>query len=108
MAEKPENTGSTKLAERLRAMRAGLTQQQAAMQADVNLRTWQNLEHAKTRAQPVTVQRIAKGFAVSFDDLWALVVDQRPLEERFTDEELNRLAARLAPMIAQHLDRQRD
>jgi transcriptional regulator with XRE-family HTH domain len=108
MAEKPENTGSAKLAERLRAMRAGLTQQQAAMQADVNLRTWQNLEHAKTRAQPVTVQRIAKGFAVSFDDLWALVVDQRPLEERFTDEELNRLAARLAPMIAAHLDRQRD
>jgi len=108
MEESPENTGSKKLAERLRAMRAGLTQQQAAMQADVNLRTWQNLEHAKTRAQPVTVQRIAKGFAVDFDDLWGLVVDQRPLEERFTDEELNRLAARLAPMIAAHLDHRRD
>jgi transcriptional regulator with XRE-family HTH domain len=108
MNESPENKGSKKLAERLRAMREGLTQQQAAMQAGVNLRTWQNLEHAKTRAQPVTVQRIAEGFAVSFDDLWNLVVDQRPLEERFTDEELNRLASRLAPMIAIHLNLRRD
>ena len=108
MAESPAKPGSKKLAERLRALRAGLTQGQAAAQAGIAVRTWQKLEYAEHRAQPMTLQRIAQGFAVSFDDLWDLVVDQRPLEERFTDEELNRLAVRLAPLIAEHLDRLRD
>jgi len=108
MPQTPENKGSQKLAERLRAMRGGLTQEQAAAQGDVSLRTWQNYEHAKNRAQPAQVQRIARGFAVDFDELWDLVEEQRPLNERFTDQELERLAVRLAPMIAAHLRRQLD
>ena len=49
-------------------------------------------------------RRIAQGFSEPFDALWAYVEDT-PLEERFTDEELDRLARRLAPMIAQYLQR---
>jgi transcriptional regulator with XRE-family HTH domain len=92
------------LANRLRSLRGGLTQTEAALRCGINSGTWQNLERAVGRPQPATVRRIAQGFSEPFDALWAYVEDT-PLEERFTDEELDRLARRLAPMIAQYLQR---
>ena len=56
----------------------------------------------------MTLRRIADGFAVDYDELWELVAGPRPVDERFTDAELDRLAARLAPMIARHLRHQLD
>lgn len=108
MAKPPERTGSERLAERLRSLRGSLSQQQAAEQAGISHGTWQNLERAITRAQPLTLKRIANGFAVDYDELWSYVVENKPVDERFTDAELERLAARLAPMIARHLRRQID
>ena len=91
--------GSQRLAARLKTLRGGLSQQDSAYRAGINASTWQNLELCKTRAQPVTLQRIAEGFGIDFDELWGYV-DDRPLDERFTDDEIERLAARLAPLIA--------
>jgi len=101
---KPQN-GSERLAERLKSLRGALTQDQAAARADISENTWMNLELAHTRAQPRTIQRIARGFEVDYDELWSYVVDT-PLHERFSDEELDRLAARLAPLIADRLRQQ--
>ena len=108
MATTPERPGSERLAKRLRNLRGSLTQEQAAVQADISLSTWQNIERCKTRGQPAILRRISKGFAVSFEDLWDLAAAPQPVDERFTDAELERLAARLAPMIARHLKRQLD
>jgi len=109
MATTPQKPGSERLAQRLRNLRGSLTQEQAAVQADVSLSTWQNIERCKTRVQPAILRRISKEFAVSFDELWELATSApQPVDERFTDAELERLAARLAPMIARHLKRQLD
>mgnify|MGYP000750583080 CR=1 FL=1 len=97
--------GSERLATRLKALRGALTQEQAAARAGISGNTWQNLERAVTRANPSTVQRIAQGFDLDYDELWSYVVDT-PLHERFTDEELDRLAARLAPLLAARLRQQ--
>lgn len=102
---KSEGQGSERLAARLRALRGALTQDQAAARAGISGNTWQNLERAVTRANPSTVQRIAAGFEIDYEELWGYVVDL-PLHERFTDEELDRLAARLAPLIADRLRQQ--
>lgn len=109
MATTPDKPGSERLAQRLRNLRGSLTQEQAAIQADMSLSTWQNYERCKSRAQPALLRRISKGFGVSFDELWELATTSpQPVDERFTDAELERLAARLAPMIARHLKRQLD
>ena len=108
MDESPEKPGSERLAQRLRSLRGSLSQQQAARQAKISTGTWQNLERCTHRAQPLTLMRIAEGFAVEYDELWSYVVENKPVDERFTDAELERLAARLAPMIARHLKRQLD
>ena len=108
MANTPETTGSERLAQRLRSLRGSLSQQQAAAQAGISAGTWQNLERCETRAQPLTLKRIADGFAVEYDELWSYVVENKPVDERFTDAELGRLAVRLAPMIARHLRHQLD
>jgi len=108
MPTTPDKPGSERLAQRLRNLRGSLTQEQAAVQADISLSTWQNIERRKTRGQPAILRRISKGFAVSFDELWELAGTTQPVDERFTDAELERLAARLAPMIARHLKRQLD
>lgn len=94
--------GSERFAARLRALRGGLTQTEAAVRCGISHGTWQNLERAIGRPQPATVRRVAEGFGEPFDDLWSYVEDT-PLQERFTDEELDRLARRLAPMLAQYL-----
>lgn len=94
--------GSDRLAARLKALRGALTQTEAAARAGVSHGTWQNLERAIGRPQPATVRKIALGFGESFDSLWSYVEDT-PLVERFTDEELDRLARRLAPLLAQYL-----
>jgi transcriptional regulator with XRE-family HTH domain len=96
--------GSKRLASHLRALRGHLTQQEACVQAGISLATWQNLERGNTRAQPATLRRIAEGFDVEPRELYDLVSDT-PIDERFTDEELDRLAERLAPLIARRLAR---
>lgn len=98
----PQNPGSERLADRLVALRGGLTQTEAALRAGISHGTWQNLERQKVRAQPMTLRRIADGFAISYDELWSYVEDT-PLSERFSDAELDALARRLAPLIAQYL-----
>lgn len=101
----PVNTdGSARLAAHLKSLRGGLTQAEAGARAGVSPNTWQNLERAKFRPQPSTLRRIADGFNVSYEDLWSYFED-RPLAERFTDAELDRLARRLAPMLAEYLKR---
>jgi transcriptional regulator with XRE-family HTH domain len=102
MPETPSKVGSKRLAGQLRTLRGHLTQEEAAGVAGISLQTWQNLERAKTRAQPATLRRIAEGFDVDQRELYDLVSDT-PVDERFTDEELDRLAARLAPMISRRL-----
>jgi transcriptional regulator with XRE-family HTH domain len=97
-----KRVGSDRLAARLKQLRGGLTQQQAGERAGINGNTWQNLERSMVKPQPITLQRIANGFGVEYAELWSYVDDQ-PLVERFSDEELDRLAMRLAPLIAQHL-----
>ena len=72
------------------------------MRAGISHGTWQNLERCIGRPQPATVRRIAEGFGETFDELWSYVEDT-PLVERFSDEELDRLARRLAPLLAQYL-----
>jgi transcriptional regulator with XRE-family HTH domain len=99
---KQKPAGSDRLAARLKQLRGGLTQQQAGERAGINGNTWQNLERSMVKPQPITLQRIANGFGVEYAELWSYVDDQ-PLVERFSDEELDRLAMRLAPLIAQHL-----
>ena len=99
-----KSKGSARLATRLKSLRGGLTQAQAASRSKISEATWQNLERAVVRPQPITVQRIADGFSMSFDDLWSYV-DDTPPSERFTDAELDRLAARIAPLIAAELRR---
>lgn len=97
--------GSERLAARLKQLRGGLTQSQAGERAGISGNTWQNLERGMVRPQPITLQRIATGFGIEYSELWSYVDDQ-PLVERFSDEELDRLALRLAPLIAQHLKSQ--
>jgi transcriptional regulator with XRE-family HTH domain len=99
---KQKPAGSDRLAARLKQLRGGLTQQQAGERAGINGNTWQNLERSMVKPQPITLQRIANGFGVEYAELWSYVDDQ-PLVERFSDEEIDRLAMRLAPLIAQHL-----
>jgi transcriptional regulator with XRE-family HTH domain len=94
--------GSERLAARLRSLRGHLTQQEACVVAGISLATWQNLERGNTRAQPATLRRIAEGFDVDQRELYDLVSDT-PVDERFTDAELDRLAERLAPLIARRL-----
>ena len=108
MTNTPEKPGSERLATRLRNLRGSLTQEEAARQAKISFGTWQNLERCKTRGQPMTLRRIADGFGVDYNELWEMVAGPQPVDERFTDAELERLAARLAPMIARHLKRQLD
>jgi len=102
---KQEKVGSNRLAARLKQLRGGLTQNQAAERATISGATWQHLERALVRPQPITLQRIATGFGIDYIELWSYV-DDRTLSERFSDEELDRLALRLAPLIAQHLKSQ--
>jgi len=99
---KQKPMGSDRLAARLKQLRGGLTQFQAGERAGIAGTTWQNLERSMVKPQPITLQRIANGFGIEYAELWSYVDDQ-PLVERFTDEELDRLAMRLAPLIAQHL-----
>jgi len=104
MAQPPPKPGSTKLAAKLKALRGPLTQAEAAHVAGISFKTWENLERRNTRAQPATLRRIAEGFSVDLRDLYDLVSDT-PVDERFTDEELDRLAERLAPLIARRVAR---
>ena len=104
MPQKPPKPGSTKLAAKLRALRGPLTQQEAAHVAKISFKTWENLERRNTRAQPATLRRIAEGFDIDARELYDLISDT-PVDERFTDKELDRLAERLAPLIARRLAR---
>ena len=97
-------TGSERLATKLRSLRGGITQADAAQRAGISEATWQNLERAVTRGQPSTLRRIADGFGMTFEELWSYV-ENRPLAERFTPEELDKLAKRLAPLIAVGINR---
>ena len=97
-------TGSERLATKLRSLRGGLTQADAAQRAGISEATWQNLERSMTRGQPATLRRIADGFGMTFEELWSYVED-RPLAERFTAAELDELAKRLAPLLAVEIRR---
>lgn len=105
MAPQEAKTGSKLLADKLRELRGPLSQPEAAIRSGVSPKTWQNIENQMVdHPWPSTLRKIADAFGVDADELWALQ-DARPLVERFSDEELDRLAARLAPLLALHLRR---
>jgi len=96
------------LGRRIRALRGNLTQIEAAERADISSATWQHLELAKHRANSRTLKRISRAFGGSdWESLWKELMELStptvPLEERFTNEELDRLAVRLAPFLAEAL-----
>ena len=98
-----ERTSPTPIGRRLRELRGGLTQAQAAERAGITKAAWQLIETGKTQnPSSRTLKGIAKAFGVSFDSLYAYV-DRLPSVERFTDEELDRLAVRLAPFVADRI-----
>lgn len=101
---------TTPIGRKLKALRGGLTQEQAAERAGVTKAAWQLIESGKTQTPaPKTLQGIAAAFSVDLDELHAFV-DPLPTVDRFTDAELDRLAVRLAPFVAdriiEHIDRQ--
>lgn len=105
MASGSDKPGSKLLADKLRELRGGMTQPEAALKAKISLKTWQNLEEQEVaNPWPTTLRKIAEAFGLDADELWSYS-DPRPLVERFSDEELDRLAARLAPLLALHLKR---
>lgn len=105
MPTNPSTQGSKLLADKLRELRGPLSQAEAAIKAGISLRTWQNIERQLVdHPWPATLRKIASAFDTDPDELWALQ-DARPLVERFSDEELDRLASRLAPLLAHHLKR---
>jgi transcriptional regulator with XRE-family HTH domain len=104
--DEQQKIGSPKLAAKLRELRGDLTQWDAATKAGVSPGTWQNIERQVTRAQGITLKRISDGFGVPIEELRDLT-DDSEIVQRFTDEELQRLAERLAPMIAIELGRLR-
>ena len=103
----PTKVGSEKLAAKLKQLRGEMTQEQAAAKAGVSMSTWQNIELQKFRAAPITLRRISEGFGVNIDDLRDLTDDSAVIQ-RFSDEELQRLAERLAPALALELVRLRE
>lgn len=105
MGANEQRQGSARLGRRLRELRGPRTQAQAAVFAGVDLRTWQKLEIGEVQhPKGTTLRKIAEAFEIDLNDLWNLL-DTTPLAERFSDEELDRLAARLAPLLALHLRR---
>jgi len=100
-----------KFAKRIRALRGTLTQAQAAQRAGCSERTWQNYERQLTKPRPDQIRFIAGAFGPSdpkamFEELHSLAYGPMlELEDRFTDAELDRLAARLAPFLAEYLTR---
>ena len=105
MTPSKDRPGSKLLADKLRELRGSITQPEAAIRAGISFRSWQKLENQET-AQPkaTTLRKIADAFGADPDELWSYA-DPRPLVERFSDEEIDRLAARLAPLLALHLKR---
>lgn len=101
MAKEASNT--TAIGRRLKDLRGGLTQAEAAERAGITKAAWQLIETGKTQhPSSKTLKGIAQAFSVDFDDLYAYV-DRLPSAERFTDEELDRLAVRLAPFVADRI-----
>ena len=105
MTPKEAKPGSQKLARKLRELRGAMTQAEAAAYCELNLKTWENLERANVEdPKPKTLKAIAKAFEMPYEELWSYV-DDTELVDRFTDEEIQRLAAALAPLIARQLRR---
>ena len=105
MPPKDQKPGSTKLARKLRELRGAMTQAEAAAYCKLNLKTWENLERANVEdPKPKTLKAIANAFEMPYEELWSYV-DDTELVDRFTDEEIQRLAAALAPLVARQLRR---
>ncbi|MEI6446490.1 MAG: helix-turn-helix transcriptional regulator [Actinomycetes bacterium] len=95
---------TTAIGRRLKQLRGGLTQKEAAARVGLHYSTWQKIELGVTaRPEAKNIRAIATGFGVDYDELWSYV-DRLPAPERFTDEELDRLAIRLAPLLADRLN----
>lgn len=97
------NDKSTPIGRKLRDLRGALTQAQAAERAGITKEAWQLIESGKTKTPaPKTLQGIARAFNED-PDVLANFVYLMPEAQRFTDEELDRLAVRLAPLLAERL-----
>lgn len=92
-----------KLAAAVKRLRGALTQEQAAVRSGVSVKTWSSIERGQ-EPKKFTLVKIAREFDVDVEDLWQLT-DDTPLVERFSDEELDRLAMRLAPLVADEVAR---
>ena len=98
-----ETPNPTAIGRRLKELRGGLTQAEAAQRAGITKAAWQLIETGKTQhPSSKTLKGIAQAFGVDFDELYGYV-DRLPTVERFTDEELDRLAVRLAPFVADRI-----
>lgn len=106
---KEANPDLQPFAARLRSLRGGLTQDEAASRAGVNPATWQNAELAKNRPWPKTLRAISVAFGgkdheALYDELHELAHGRPEPFQRLTDEEVDRFARRLAPFLAEALD----
>lgn len=101
MATRSENP--TPIGRKLRELRGGLTQKEADARAGLSDNTWQRIElGVTTRPSMKTKKRISAAFGIDYDELNSYV-EAVPNVERMTNEELDRLAQRLAPFLADRL-----
>lgn len=98
-----EKHTETAIGRALKAMRGTMTQKQAALNAGIAHSTWQKIELGLTQTpDPANLKKIADAFDVDYQQLLDYV--QSPVDlNRITDEEIDRLAARLAPVIAERV-----
>ena len=98
-----------RLAKRVRSLRGLHTQREAAEIAEISQATFQNIELGKNKSpHQLTLKRIARGFGGSdWEKLWRELMEYAhpvaPLDERLTNQELDRLSRRLAPVLAKEL-----
>lgn len=100
-----ESTTPTQIGKALKALRGTMTQKQAALNAGISHSTWQKIELGlTTRPDPANLKKIADAFDADYQQLLNMV--HTPVNfNQITDEEIDRLAARIAPVIAERVAR---
>ena len=91
-------------------MRGALSQDEAAARARISRATWQNAELQLRRPWSKNLRSIAVAFGGKnweelHQELFQLSHGMPEPITRLSDEELDRLATRLAPILAEELDR---
>ena len=97
-------------ADKLKSLRGALSQEEAAHRAGISRATWQNAELQVRRPWTKNLRSIAKAFGGKnweelHEELFRLSHGMPEPITRLSDEELDRLATRLAPILAEEMNR---